>query len=180
MSGRPQVILETGTSAWGTDSTRLWDAYVERFGGQFWSVDLSPAPRDRLDGQICDSTHLAVEDSVRFLTSFAIDNPGLRVDVCYLDSWDLDWSNPDPAAAHGLAEWHAIKPRMGPGSVLVIDDSPSSLEWVPSSHHEEAKDYYSSHGYLPGKGALAHQDLLADPKVHVLWHGYNAVYEFTS
>jgi hypothetical protein len=26
MGDRPMRILETGTSAWGTDSTRLWDA----------------------------------------------------------------------------------------------------------------------------------------------------------
>jgi hypothetical protein len=60
MADRPQNTLETGTSAWGTDSTRLWDAYVRNFGGEFWSVDLSPAPSKRLRQQVSSQTHLMV------------------------------------------------------------------------------------------------------------------------
>jgi hypothetical protein len=179
MAGRPQNILETGTSAWGTDSTRLWDAYVRNFGGEFWSVDLSPAPRKRLHQQVSSQTHLMVDDSVHFLTAFAQEHAGLKIDVCYLDSWDLDWANPDPAAIHGLAEWHAVSPLIGPGSALIIDDSPGSLEWVPTQHQEAAETYFASHGYLPGKGALAHQELIADPRVSAIWHGYNSVYVFS-
>lgn len=180
MGDRPQIIVETGTSAWGTDSTRLWDAYIARFGGELWSVDLSPSPSKRLADQVSDRTHLVVDDSVHFLTDFAQRREGTVVGVCYLDSWDLDWSDPDPAAAHGLAEWHAVRPLMGPGSVLVIDDSPGSLDWVPEGHRQEAEAYLASHGYLPGKGALAHQELVADPRVSLKWHGYNSVYLFDS
>lgn len=178
MSERTQLIVETGTSAWGTDSTRLWDAYVRHFGGEFWSVDIAASPQKRLKRQMSERTHLVVDDSVHFLTNFANERPELTVDLCYLDSWDLDWSDPEPSASHGLAEWHAIRPLMRKGSILMVDDSPVSLDWVPSEHKEKALRYRESRGYLPGKGALIHQELSADERVRVVWHGYNCVYVF--
>ena len=33
LCGRPSWIVETGSSAWGTDSSRLFDSYVATFGG---------------------------------------------------------------------------------------------------------------------------------------------------
>lgn len=178
MEDRPQLIIETGTSAWGTDSTRLWDAYVKTFGGEFWSVDLSPAPRMRLVDQVGPHTHLVVEDSVRFLTDFTASHRDVILGMCYLDSWDLDWSDPDPAAEHGLAEFHAIRPLLGRGSVLVIDDSPGTMAWVPQDKQDSADRYLRERGYLPGKGALVHRELANDPRVRIVWHGYNAVYHF--
>ena len=35
INGSAANIVETGTSAWGTDSTRLWDKYVTHYGGSF-------------------------------------------------------------------------------------------------------------------------------------------------
>lgn len=176
----PQAIIETGTSAWGTDSTRLWDAYVRQFGGEFWSVDLSPLPSRRLEGQVSQQTHLIVDDSVHFLTEFAMSNPDMQVDICYLDSWDLDWSDSEPAALHGLSEWRAIAPLMRKGSILIIDDSPASLEWIPIEHQEKASRFQDTHGFLPGKGALVHQELRKNDRVRITWHGYNVVYLFES
>lgn len=179
MAGMPKTILETGTSAWGTDSTRLWDAYVSQFGGEFWSVDLSPTPSARLRHQVCAQTHLEIGDSVEFIQNFSKKTALSSVDVCYLDSWDLDWSDPDPAALHGLSEWNAVEPLMSKGSILIIDDSPSSMDWVPNQYREQAHAYEQSHGYLPGKGALVDLILRSDPRVEVIWHGYNSVYRFS-
>src|SRR5437763_717199 len=39
LGGRPALIVETGSSAWGTDSSRLFDSYIASFGGNLWSVD---------------------------------------------------------------------------------------------------------------------------------------------
>jgi hypothetical protein len=36
----PSVILETGMSAWGTNSSLLFDDYVCCFGGEFFTVDI--------------------------------------------------------------------------------------------------------------------------------------------
>ncbi len=177
-AGAPQFIVETGTSAWGTDSTRLWDAYVRSFGGEVWSVDLSSKPRARLATQVCERTHLEVDDSVRFLAHLAEIRPFTQVGLCYLDSWDLDWEDPEPAENHGLNEWRAIKPLIGRGSILLIDDSPSSLEWVPTELQARGRELLSRRGYLAGKGALVDQELANDPSCEKIWHGYNSVYVF--
>lgn len=42
--GRPSVIVEIGSSAWGTNSSLLFDSYVNSFGGIFQSVDLRVQP----------------------------------------------------------------------------------------------------------------------------------------
>ena len=52
LGGRPQTILETGMSAWGTDSTRLFDSYVRSFGGHLWSVDIEPEHVRRLTSRV--------------------------------------------------------------------------------------------------------------------------------
>jgi hypothetical protein len=178
MAGKQKIILETGTSAWGTDSTRLWDAYISRFGGEFWSVDLSSDPSKRLQHQVSPNTHLEVSDSVTFINGFSELSSYSIVDVCYLDSWDLDWNDPHPAEQHGLNEWHAVAQLMGPGSVLIIDDSPVSIDWVPEPYQELAREYESAHGHLPGKGSLIDIELRDDPRVEIIWQGYNSVYLF--
>jgi hypothetical protein len=95
----PQIIIETGTSAWGTDSTRIWDSYVRRFGGKVYSVDIRVEASLRLASQISKNTHLVVQDSVDFLS----ENRHLVGDIYFLDSFDLGLSDPPPSALHGLA-----------------------------------------------------------------------------
>jgi len=170
---RPLTIIETGTSAWGTDSSRLWDAYVQRFGGEFWSVDLSEAPSRRLSKQVCERTQLVVQDSVSFLQAFVAQDPLRTVDLCYLDSWDVDWADPQASMEHGLAEFQAIAPLLHSGSILLIDDTPTALEFVPAAHLEQAKRFLAQHGFLPGKGALVMQALGRRPDVRVIWEGYS-------
>jgi hypothetical protein len=177
-NARPLNIIETGTSAWGTDSTRLWDAYVQHFGGEFWSVDLSTAPSKRLKNQVSQHTHLIVSDSVSFLQDFAKDHVGENVDICYLDSWDVDWQDPEPSMEHGLAEFHAVEKLLGPGSVLLIDDTPTSLEDVPPSEKEAAASFLALRGFLPGKGALIVQELEARSDIRAVWKGYSVAFEF--
>lgn len=180
LGGAPANILETGTSAWGTDSTRLWDSYVRNFGGQLWSVDISEGPKKRLHGQLSQNSHLVVDDSVEFIERFRASAIVDRIDLCYLDSWDLDWSDPEPAEIHGLREWLAIKPILGHGSVLVVDDTPADLSWIPSNFSHNAAKYLRARGRLPGKGSLIDRELVHRKDVTKLWHGYNCVYLFGS
>ena len=177
-NARPLNIIETGTSAWGTDSSRLWDAYVQHFGGEFWSVDLSADPSKRLKNQVSEHTHLIVSDSVSFLQDFARNHVGENVDICYLDSWDVDWQDPEPSMEHGLAEFHAIERLLGPGSVLLIDDTPTSLDVMPLRGRDAAASFLGQRGFLPGKGALVIQELQSRSNVRVIWQGYSVAYEF--
>jgi hypothetical protein len=123
------------------------------------------------------STHLFVNDSVAQMQAFPESFPGINIDVCYLDSWDLDWTDPEAAALHGLAEWRAICGLLSPSALVIIDDTPASLGWIPVQFHEAAQDFRADHGFLPGKGALVHQQLVNSSKARILWHGYNIVYE---
>jgi hypothetical protein len=108
LNGAPANIVETGTSAWGTDSTRLWDNYVNHYGGSFQSVDIRSEPARRLKGQVGKRTRLVVSDSINFLKN---ELPGGHIDVFFLDSWDVDWTNPLESAIHGLKEFQAIMPK---------------------------------------------------------------------
>jgi hypothetical protein len=98
--------------------------------------------------------------------------------MCYLDSWDLNWEDPTPAEIHGLNEWLAIAPLVGAGTVLMIDDSPASLEWVPEHLQLRGRELLEKRGYLPGKGSLIDKELANDPACEKVWHGYNSVYLF--
>lgn len=83
---KPAVILETGSSAWGTNSSQLFDAYVANFGGDFWTVDLRVGPSRSLRPIVSPRTTLVTGDSVRFIERWVRDHRGLRADLVYLDS----------------------------------------------------------------------------------------------
>jgi hypothetical protein len=64
---RPSVILETGSSGWGTNSSRLFDDYVAAFGGEFATADIRLASLLRLWRDLCPQSVVVCDDSVRFL-----------------------------------------------------------------------------------------------------------------
>jgi hypothetical protein len=177
MGGRPQTILETGMSAWGTDSTRLFDSYTRSFGGALWSVDIDPARVARLRSRVGETTTLVCEDSAVFLEHWVQEHPNQGADVVYLDSWDVDFSAPLPAAEHCLRELEAVLPALHAGALLLIDDSPGSLPDVPLSARESAPAIFAEFGAWPGKGMLA-QLRLAEAGVMPIRHGYQALYRF--
>ena len=59
-----------------------------------------------------------VSDSVKCLEEYG-GNPNL----VHLDSWDLDITNPVPSMLHGWLEFVAIKDKMPPGSIILVDDN---------------------------------------------------------
>jgi len=179
LENRPAIIVETGTSAHGTDSSRLFDGYVSRFGGRFFSVDINNYPSRRLKLQHSSRTEFFVSDSLSFLSSIHEVLKLERIDFVYLDSWDVDWENPTQSAIHGLAEFKLVQPYLRKGSVLVIDDTPNSLDWIPSEHRDVATKYEQTYGVLPGKGALIVKELKTNMSVRKIWHDYNCVYLFT-
>lgn len=182
LGGRPARIVETGTSAWGVDSTLLFDSYVRHFGGSFDSVDLRALPSDRLRPVVGPSTRLHVGDSVAFLSGLAGETADAGpVDLVYLDSYDLDWADPAPSEAHVVAEWEALRPSAGPGTLVLIDDTPLDLTWVPRQDLVAAATaHLEATGTMPGKGARLLRELADDPSVEVLWHGYNVLLRITA
>jgi hypothetical protein len=180
LQDRPATIIETGTSAWGTDSSRLFDAYVRNFGGEFWTVDIRPEPGRRLESTVSPHTHLCVGDSVKFLEDVPHQMAADAVSLVYLDSRDLDWSSPQDAAEHGLAEWRSLIEWAKPGTHVLVDDTPASLEWIPRLDWQHmAESFREQAGWLPGKGALIDREVASDPRVAKVFHGYNVLYQLS-
>jgi SAM-dependent methyltransferase/glycosyltransferase involved in cell wall biosynthesis len=126
--GGPVQILETGCTRmadnWDGDgqSTLLFDDLVNAVGGGVWSVDLSPAAVAFASVQTGPRTRVVQADSVAWLSNFATESPELLFDLVYLDSFDIDWTNPHPSALHHLQEFVHAWRLLRPGGVLVIDD----------------------------------------------------------
>jgi hypothetical protein len=179
LDGSPSLILETGSSAWGLDSSRLFDAYVASFGGEFRSVDNRLQPMFELRGDLSDRSALICDDSVRFLRNWVSANPGRHADLVYLDSWDLEVSSPLPAAEHGLAEYRAVASALGEGSLLLIDDTPETPEQFPPELRSAARAFEAEHGMVPGKGMLVERELREHhPGATKLHHRYQVLYRF--
>ena len=168
-SGVPLNIVETGTSAWGADSTRLWDEYVRNSGGRVRSVDLRPEPSMQLSGKLSVNTELSIGDSVEFLQSL-FDNKE-SVDLIYLDSYDVDWENPEPAELHGEAEFKIAMELVRVGGIVLIDDTPTpgAASRVGIRMNDAVTGGSPSVG---GKGAKALHLVEANPDFSILYHDY--------
>lgn len=174
---RNATIVETGTSAYGTDSSRLFDAFVRSFSGKFFSVDINVYPSNRLKFAKSRSTKFFLMDSVKFLTNLEQLTSVKNVNLFYLDSWDVDWANPLASAQHGQNEMNAIKVHLLKGTILVIDDTPASIEWIPQEGKSAAMRFQNEFGVLPGKGAFFNE-VLKELDFSILYHDYNLVLRF--
>lgn len=177
LKGEPGHILETGSSAWGMDSTRLWAKYVQVFGGHLWSVDLREEPRKIL-GNLGPRTEMFVCDSLAFLKNFESKIGQYKINLAYLDSFDVDWTNPHPAAVHGFAEWALLQPLLESGSVVVVDDTPRTAQdipWLVGSKKASVEEFFSSNHLPPGKGSLIAEEVFSSAEWRVLHHSYNLV-----
>jgi hypothetical protein len=169
LAGSPARIIETGTSAWGTDSTRLWDTYIRRFGGTFCSVDVRSEASQRLRWQLSKKSDLVVNDSVDFLT----EESNQPADLYFLDSWDLDLSDPLPSAQHGLREYMAIEPYLKPGILILIDDTPTALRLGNLQNlPRKAVEFIEKYNQLPGKGEFISEELNKKFEFKILMHDY--------
>lgn len=169
LGGSPATIIETGTSAWGTDSTRLWDSYVRKFGGSLFSVDIRREASQRLKWQLSKKSQLFINDSVDFLAN----ESNLPADLYFLDSWDLDLGDPLPSAQHGLNEYLAIEPYLEPGNLILIDDTPCALRLGDHQNlPAKAIEFIEKYNQLPGKGAFICRELTKKFHFEVILHDY--------
>ena len=157
LRGEPAVIIETGSSAWGANSSMLFDLYVSAFGGSFDSVDLRAEPSFTLSRKCSNKSRFWVGDSCSWLSSLGV-VLSVAPDLVYLDSWDVDPANPIDSAVHGLSEFLRLVPYLRKGSLILIDDTPADYDvacevqgskWA-SDWMESSKKY----GFPPGKGSL--------------------------
>ena len=133
---RSLVIVETGcvrkADNWAGDgqSTVLFDRYIQcaPHGGRLFTVDIDPSATSECKRLVSPGVEVHTEDSVLFLSKLAAQfrATGASIDLLYLDSFDLDWGNPAPSAAHHLKELAAISPVIRTDTLVVVDDAPCS------------------------------------------------------
>jgi hypothetical protein len=68
-------------------------------------------------------------------------------------------------------------PALGDGTLLLIDDSPGSLDDVPEDARGAAQSIFAELGVWPGKGMLVERQLSARGMTPI-FHGYQLLYRF--
>jgi hypothetical protein len=169
-------ILESGIASAGTNSTYLFNEYVRKYGGFFWSVDINKSLVNRHKGNMCPATQLICDDSVSFFKNWGETHD--VANVIYLDSFDLDFYNPQPSGNHGLAEYKALMPVIKNNTLLLIDDTPLNPYWpdTRSKLYNDMSLYYANNNNtLPGKGMFVLNEITNANK---LIHNYQVLYKF--
>ena len=124
----PLLIIETGSMRevddWGAgQSTLLWKAFSAFHQCEIHTVDLNP-DTTALVKRVCgEAVHAHTRDSVAFLYDMANAKPRRHIDLLYLDSYDFNPEDPFPSAMHHILELIAIRPCLGEGSLVAIDDN---------------------------------------------------------
>lgn len=167
------LILETGSSAHGTNSSMLLAALAEQGGGRFDTVDINPATTQRLQASLAERfgasprLHCHTGDSVAFLQAFAG-----TANIVYLDSYDLNPGDFQNSARHGLAEFEALLPKLQPTTLILIDDTPKSRDifrkMTPPDYLAAVDQHIGLHNRLPGKGELIAEAIRTDRRFQIL------------
>lgn len=170
------IILESGIASAGTQSTYLFNEYVRKYGGRFWSVDINQSLVDAHKGNMCPATQLIGDDSVSFFKNWSKDNR--EANVIYLDSYDLDFYDPVPSGNHGLAEYKALLPVIKKDTLMLIDDTPINPYWLDTrgTLYSDMVTFYQQHKHMPGKGMYV---LNEAKNADTLIHNYQILYKFT-
>ena len=132
----PIIIVETGclrdkdNFLLDGQSTLLFDKYTLSRGNnsKVYTVDISSKSTKVCKEAVSQNVEITTDDSVRYLNN--ISNNFLKnktkVSMFYLDSFDVDWRYPYPAAAHHLKELTSITRLLHEDTLVVVDDSPAS------------------------------------------------------
>jgi hypothetical protein len=158
--GRSLFVVETGSlripGNWEGDgqSTFMFDALIRACGGVLLSIDVTNESIDSARKACSSATQVIENDSVSAL--HALTQIGSRrIDLLYLDSFDLDPKNPMPSAIHHALELTAARPLIGPDTIICVDD-------------------YAV-GSTGGKGMIVDR-FLRNIRAHVLYSGYQKIW----
>lgn len=132
------LIIETGCARWENNfegdgmSTLLFDQYIFQNGGTLYSIDITQEHIDFARSQIkCSNSNLICSDSIIWLYNFA-KTTEKKIDLLYLDSYDLDFNNPHPSSLHHIMELAAIMPALSEKTMVCVDDN---LSYCGKGHY---------------------------------------------
>jgi hypothetical protein len=172
------TIIETGSSGWSvTCSSLLFDRFINKYGGNFFTVDAAQYTIGRLKPMLSSLSEAHCGDSVEYIKNFKY-----KIDAAYLDSYDIDWLNYEDAAQHGKREMEALLPHLNSRSIILIDDTPSSSFFLPfrNDTQKTVNDLFEITENMPGKGMYAEEVLKANSdkfKYKKVLHMYAVIFE---
>jgi hypothetical protein len=174
------LIVETGCARirenWAGDgqSTILFDKYISNKDEHslFYSVDIDKNAIENCRSQVSVRTQLTNSDSVAYLSALSKDLliKQKKIDLLYLDSYDVDMNYWYPSAAHHLKELLAIRLAISEKTLVVIDDCPLSGNFIPD---DQGKITFTSNPIIGGKGRLV-AEYANSIGANLLFAGYQA------
>ena len=168
---KPLNIFETGSSAWGTNSSLLFNNYVNKFGGRFVTVDIREEPSKFLEPFFKENSEAHTDDSLNFIKTF--DKKFFKeLDIIYLDSFDVDLSNPTPSMEHGLEEFLLLDKLITKNTLIAIDDTPKDIKFFGEG---VKKAKIGNRDLVPGKGALVIEEVRKNKNYEVIYHEYSII-----
>lgn len=146
-------IVETGCSRdlenWAGDgqSTVIWNSYSLYNCSDFLSVDIDQNATDIAKGICANNRNAKVicADSVTTLAKLTVST----IDILYLDSFDLDPTNPHDAAMHCLMEFTACRHLLCKNSIVFVDDSPVNAAFEIHGKGMYVAQYMAKFGVRP-------------------------------
>lgn len=168
------TFVETGCSAWGTKSTLLWDKFVNYYDGKVLSVDLNINNVRKTNKMTTNKTTVTHSDSLKYLPT--LNEP---IDFLYLDSFDVDFLNPRPSATHHLKEFNCVKHLLHKDSIILIDDTPISPEWLDNGKNNPIYNRFKRqfNPLVNGKGSFVINELNKLGCNNIL-HQYQTLWKF--
>ena len=129
LNNKKAIIVETGTirikDNWRGDgqSTILFDKYINMNGGRFISIDNNVKNINISQSCVSNKAEFICGDSVKVLNEISKDDNFPKIDLLYLDSFNLDINNFHPSALHHIKELTSIIPKLKKGTIIVVDDN---------------------------------------------------------
>jgi len=147
------VIVETGVMrgdhgdmAFGDDgcSTFLFDQFVNIHGGSFTSIDINSINCNYARSKLSHKSKIVCSDSIPFLWNFHE-----KVDMVYLDSYDIELNNPTPSMIHHMKELACLLKNFKRETLIVIDDHDAFFTGGKIGKGNTIKEFMSQIGKKP-------------------------------
>ena len=166
----PIIIVETGClrvkdNFLDGQSTLLFDKYTLSRGNnsKVYTVDISSKSTKVCKEAVSQNVEITTDDSVRYLNNISSNflKNKTKVSMFYLDSFDVDWRYPYPAATHHLKELTSITRLLHEDTLVVVDDSPASGNLTQTENESNPSwkilTLPSPPPTIGGKGFLVHE-----------------------
>jgi len=169
------LIVETGSMRPGGtlegdgQSTLLFDSFVNYYKGRVISVDVDKTAFKHSSENTSSATSNILSDSIKFLWKDLPNAIGSdKVDLFYLDSFDVDFDNPVNSNLHHIKELTAISQFLTKGTLVAVDDCRFLDGDKRIPQNVKAKDV--------GKGNFV-ESFMKDIEAKLLFDGYQKVWE---